>query len=134
MWNQYRTAVDFSWLRHIPVRKPHKWGNFTPNLHNCPSSECLYTKHFDTGLHLCCHLVNTFPVHRFHQVSFGLVLFLPHNSLLLLPFLLLLLLLLLLMMIGMYWIDFFISVRFLENLAFGSEWVWFGSVQKMRFG
>jgi len=126
--------VDFSWLRHIPVRKPHKWGNFTPNLHNCPSSECLYTKHFDTGLHLCCHLVNTFPVHRFHQVSFGLVLFLPHNSLLLLPFLLLLLLLL--MMIGMYRIDFFYfgSVFRKPRIRFGMSLVWFGSKNAVRLG
>jgi len=31
-------------------------------------------------------------------------------------------------------IDFLILVRFLKKLGFSSEWVWFDSVKKLRFG
>ena len=36
--------------------------------HNWPSSECIYTEHFETGLYLCCHLVTAFVIHSFHQI------------------------------------------------------------------
>lgn len=57
---EVRSSSPMNWEIHVKI-------------YNCPSGECLYTKHLTAGLYLCCHLVNAFVLHRFAKLFGHLV-------------------------------------------------------------